>query len=365
MKKLLLITLCVLGAAGSSWAQEFSSTEFSDPSSGLPLPYNTGEFAVAAEPVRWEGDSEGLGRPLSLASRWYAAQEYLLIRTHFSEALAFARVNGSMVGGVPHGSVEAEELDFDYESSFRTVLGYHWNNCTDIRFRYWHLDVDTTVRGIAEGAGQTIVDPYGGSAVTGESIAATAAVEMNIYDLEIVRPLNFQRPNVGVDYSAGLRFADVEQFSGSTIRNGGGVKSQGEFAAEFFGVGPYFSLTGKASPANHPRFSLLSKWGMALLVGQYDVSTQMTVTGVQGGGQSADRTRLVPVAEAELGGQWLVTDYLTLSAGWLVQGWWNLGASGGTFDGEHSVGMDAAFVGTDDADIMSFDGVFLRGEVEF
>ena len=364
MKKLLLITLCMLGAAGSSWAQEFSSTQFPDPRSGLPLPHNTGEFAVAAEPSRWEGDGEGLGRPLSLASRWYASQEYLLIRTHFSEALAFARAD--LAGAPANVSVRAEELDFDYESSFRTVLGYHWNNCTDIRFRYWHLDVDTTVPGTA-GPTEIIVDPYGGFAAAGESIAATAAVEMNIYDLEVVRPINLHRPNLGLDYSAGLRFADVEQFSDSTIRTGGAIKSRGEFAAEFFGVGPYVSLTGKASPANHPRFSLLSKWGMALLVGQYDVSTQMTVPGVQGGGQRADRTRLVPVAEAELGGQWRATDYLTLSAGWLVQGWWNLGASGGTFDGENTplAPMDAAFVGTDDADIMSFDAVFLRGEVEF
>ena len=53
--------------------------------------------------------------------RKYAVQ-YLLLRTHFSEGLAFARVSDSLAGGVFNRRVSAAELDFDYESSFRTML---------------------------------------------------------------------------------------------------------------------------------------------------------------------------------------------------------------------------------------------------
>lgn len=306
------------------------------------------------------------------ASPWFAGQEYLLLRTHFSEGLAFARVSDSMVGGVFNRRVSAAELDFDYDSSFRSMLGYHWNECTDIRFTYWHLDVDTHVSGVA-GPGEAIVDPFGGFAPTGAEIATMAAVKMNVYDLAVVRPLYFRGPNLGLEYSAGLRFADVEQFYDSTIRNGGQLTSNGIWSADFFGVGPYFAVTGNITPPRHDRLSLTAKWGSsllaggtALMVGGYDVSSQFTVPGAVVGGQSASRTRVVPVTEMELGGQWRATNRLSLSAGWLFQAWWNLGASGGTFDTENTpLGGDAAFVGTDDADIMSFDGLYVRGELNF
>ena len=395
MRSSLLAMLLVLAATGNSWGQSSwqPAQAFGAPQA-QPLPPGgtwTADGGVAHSPLPETGSAVGgcshcgstpLGgscpacgdsRPLggsqggSFASRWFAAQEYLLLRTHFSEALAFARIRDSVGAGGFERSVRAEELDFDYESSFRSVLGYHWNDCTDIRFTYWHLDVDTRVNGTA-GVGETIVDPYGGYALTGQDISATAAVKMNVYDLEVVRPVEFRRPNLGLDYSAGLRFADVEQFSGATVRNAGAIASAGQFEAEFFGVGPYFTVAGELTAPRRKRFSLLAKSGMALLVGQYDVSTQMRVPGVMSGGQEADRTRMVPVAEAELGGEFRATDYLTFSAGWLFQGWWNIGASGGTFDLENTplaATGDAAFVGTDDSDIMSFDGLFLRAELEF
>ena len=73
--------------------------------------------------------------------------------------------------------------------------------------------------------------------------------------------------------------------------------------------------------------------------------------------QSSSMTRLIPVAEAEVGGMWQPSDRLKLSAGWLFQSWFDLGTSGGTFGG--------FFAGADDGNTMSFDGLFLRGEVGF
>lgn len=368
MKRYLWTAMLVWVAAGSSWGQYAGTEVWQQPMTpgqwqgAAPAGYPEMGHATAGEtPVRCDQSHATGSRARSLASRWFAAQEYLLVRTHFSEALAFARVNGSFV--------RAEELDFDYESSFRSILGFHWNECTDVRFRYWNLNVDTRVTGAA-GPGETIVDPYGAFAGAGGDIAATAAVDMNVYDLEVVRPVHVSESNLNLDYTAGVRFADVEQSSGTTIRNGGVVTSRGDFDADFFGVGPYFSLTGEMTAPRRKRFSLLAKGGAALLVGQYDVSSRLTFPGLGSGGQIADRIRTVPVAEAELGGKWNPTDYLSFSAGWLFQSWWNIGASGGTFDTEGTplegpAYPDTAFVGTDDSDIMSFDGLFIRGELEF
>jgi hypothetical protein len=163
--------------------------------------------------------------------------------------------------------------------------------------------------------------------------------------------------------------ADVEQFYESTISLGGGVLSNGVFAADFFGVGPYASFTGHAW-ANRP-ISAFAKVGGALLVGDYEVSSDLVFPGVGTGGQAADRIRTVPVLESELGVMWQPGPRFRLSAGWLFQAWLNLGVSGGTFDGENlplfggPPGIDTVFGGADDADIMSFDGLFVRGELDF
>ena len=45
--------------------------------------------------------------------------------------------------------------------------------------------------------------------------------------------------------------------------------------------------------------------------------------------------------------------HLTFSAGWLFQAWFDLGVSGGTDGGK--------FTEVDDSNIMSFDGLFVRG----
>jgi hypothetical protein len=163
-----------------------------------------------------------------------------------------------------------------------------------------------------------------------------------------------------------LRFADVEQFYDSTISAGGAVTSEGVFEVEYFGVGPYLSLTGETRHGACRQFSLFAKGAMALLVGQYDVSNDVTLPGVSGG-QSADRVRTTPVLESELGMAWLPNDRIRLTAGWLFQAWFNLGASGGTFDGEQLpvAPIDTAFGGADDSDIMSFDGLFLRAEIGY
>jgi hypothetical protein len=295
----------------------------------------------------------------------FGGADYLFIRPHFSEAVGFATVTDTLTPTGLRRVVAAHELDFDYESSFRFFLGYHLNECADIRLTYWHLDADSSISG-AGFFGQTIVDPFGNIGLGGTTIEANASVQMNVFDLECMRRLEHNFAGVGFLYSAGLRFADVNQFYSSTILDGNFPLSDSRFDVDFTGVGPYLSLTGETGRGSPRPLSLFAKGAMALLVGQYDISTEVTVPGVFGS-QSADRVRTVPVLESELGMAWRPTDSIRVSAGWLFQAWFNLGASGGTFDGERlPVGaVDTAFGGADDADIMSFDGLFVRTEINF
>jgi hypothetical protein len=295
----------------------------------------------------------------------FGGADYLFIRPHFSEAVAFATVTDSLGPTGFRRVVAAHELDFDYESSFRLFLGYHLSECADVRFTYWHLDADTGVTGTA-GPGQTIVDPFGNLGLGGSTIETSASVQMNVFDLECMRRLEYNFAGVGFAYSAGLRFADVSQFYDSTILAGAAVTSDSRFDVDFSGIGPYLSLTGETGRGSPRPVSLFAKGAMALLVGQYDLSTEVTLPGVFGS-QTADRVRTVPVLESELGMAWRPTNSIRVSAGWLFQAWFNLGTSGGTFDGERLpfAPVDTAFGGADDADIMSFDGLFVRAEINY
>ena len=100
----------------------------------------------------------------------------------------------------------------------------------------------------------------------------------------------------------------------------------------------------------------MAKGAGSLLVGDYDVSSSAFFNGA-GGRQIADRTRMVPVLEGELGIMWQPSPGFSLTGGWLAQAWSNIGTSGGTFGG--------TFVQTDDSDIMSFDGLYVRGLFNF
>jgi len=297
---------------------------------------------------------------------WFGGVEYRFMRATFSEAIAFATVTDSIGPGGFQRQVQGQELKFDYDSSMRFYFGSHIGDSQDIRFSYWYFDTDVAVNGAAA-ANQTIVDPFGniGLGAAGATIATNASVNMNVFDLEYLQTMHFPSQDVDFQYSAGLRFADVNQDYTSVIRHGGVLTSSGLFTADFSGVGPYLSLMGSTS--RDRRFSLFAKGGAAILIGSYDVASQIAVPGIATGGQTADRTRAVPVLESELGASWYATDRLTISAGWLFQSWFNLGTSGGTFDGENLpvAPVDTVFGQTDDADIMSFDGLFVRAEVWF
>jgi len=304
-----------------------------------------------------------------IRSGWFAGADYRIIRTHFSEAVAFATLT---LGGGPQGPdlrVTASELNFDYQSSFMVFAGYHINDNADIKFSFWHLDTSTDVSGAA-GPGQVVVDPFGNLAPAGTNIDTTASVRLDVFDLEYLRRNEDPSCPAGLMYSVGLRFADLDQFYQSNISAGGAEFSDGVFRVNWFGVGPYATLTGRVWFGEDRQFSMFAKAGGALLVCRNDISTDVSITGAFTGGQSAGRILVVPVLESELGASWEPSRCWRLSAGWLVQAWFDLGVSGGTFSGQNlpAVGLPPiqnVFGGADDSSIMGFDGVFFRAEYNF
>jgi hypothetical protein len=288
---------------------------------------------------------------------FYAGAEFLLMRVHFSEAIAFVRVTDTPTGVGLLRQTRADELDFDYEPSFRVFLGYQWDTNTSLRASYWHFNAGTSVSGAVDQVNQTIVDPFGNRATVGQAALATAGVEMNVYDLDLVRTTRLDQWGTTVYWAAGARLADIYQDYdvGIALQNGPGL-TRGDFRAEFLGAGPHFEVSAYTWGAGSGRFALYGRTGLALLIGEYDVSAGANVPAARIE-QAASRTRAVPVVEAELGAAWRPMPNLTISTGWQFQSWFNVGTSGGQFGG--------AFLGTDDADIMSFDGLVVRAEFRY
>jgi hypothetical protein len=291
--------------------------------------------------------------------------EFLLIRPHFSEAVAFA--DGRVTPGGFQTS--SRELDFNYDPSFRTRLGYRFGGTGQaILFTYWHFDGDVGVAGAPQPGGFSI-DPFGNAAgfavnpqtglplPAGDFTATRAEVEMNVFDLDWLVPL-VQRGPASVVGTAGVRVAAVDQSYESVVTLGGARFARGDYSADFTGAGPHLGANlGYALDADG-RLQAFVKASGALLVGEYNVQSSNTTTFPPlRAAQQESMTRTIPVFESEVGLAWECLPGATVSAGWMFQSWFDLGTSGGTFGG--------LFSGADDANIMSFDGLILRANYRF
>ena len=302
---------------------------------------------------------------------FFAGADLLLIRPHFSEAVAFAQ--GSQTA--TSYQAEGRPLSFDYEGSLRVFTGYRFGDgCGELKFTYWHADGSVSVDGTV-GPGQFIADPfgnvvgtvmvidprdnrYGTPAVGGDLIQTRADVQANVYDLDFVRPMKLRDPDWELRYVFGARIADIDQYYESLITLGGSTLTRGDFFADFTGVGPHLGIESRRYVGSSRRFSLFANGFGTLLVGEYDVGSTNAVAplGFQAG-QRITTTKTIPVLESELGASLRLLDSLTFTAGWTFQAWFDLGTSGGNFGG--------FFAGADDANIMSFDGLFLKADWQF
>ena len=310
-------------------------------------------------PGRCATGHEGCGGCAADAG-FYAGAEFLLLRTHFSQAYAFAQVAQTQTPPIVR-NVNAVVLPFDYDPSFRVFVGYSMgDNAGDFRFTYWHFRTDANKGeqvGSQAGVSEFVVDPLGAMAQTGDFITAHASVETNVYDLDFQLPILAGNCRWAITGSIGVRIADIDQkYSDPITTATGAAVTTGFFTASFVGAGPRLGLEARRYFGEAGRLSIFAKTSGSLLVGEYDFTAGAALP-IFAANQSTHLTRTIPVAEMELGASWRPWRPLTLSAGWLFQAWFDLGASGGQFGG--------IYVPVDTANIMSFDGLVLRAELAF
>ncbi|MEM8944648.1 MAG: Lpg1974 family pore-forming outer membrane protein [Planctomycetota bacterium] len=323
------------------------------------------------------GGRAGLGVGLGFMERpgqFFFGAEYIYARASFSEALAFVVRDSNAVSG----GDEFVEYDFDYTSSYSFYGGYRVPDCgCAIVFDFTRLQSDAAIS-IDPIAGQSVFGPY----EINDSQRNYADVDIQSYDIGLARAIplgGFACCNCGtgvgafcpywdISWSAGLRFAEVgwgrsqNQLDATTLA----VTDTADTALSFEGVGGRVGIGGRRYFGEQRWFSIYANGDISLLVGNMAIST-ITQGGLNGSTPQApvfshrnSARRVIPVTEIEAGASAHVGNHLTLSSGYFISAWHDLGMRdtydfGGAFQVSHY----------DDANILGFDGFFARAEIAF
>jgi hypothetical protein len=316
---------------------------------------------------------------------WYGSVDYLLMRPRLSEGFAEIRridvTNGNLAPNTTTRTDESIQYPFKYQSGFRAALGYRMIDCGgDIQVAYWRLTGNAQVN---DGPAVTQTNPFianpfiagqlGNNPGNGQFFSANTAITANIFDVDFSKCLSLGGPQGACDacfcprwdlrWSAGARIADISRYNNNVVSdaNGNGV-SFGNIDARFVGAGPRVGVQGRRYFGCTGLFSLYAKASQGLLIGDFRMSRTLikpgnSDTATQIGNQFENSSRMVPVTDIEVGGTWQIAPYTFLSAGYFFQCWWDLGQA-------ETIGPGPT--GTlNSANILGFDGLFVRGEMLF
>ncbi len=351
----------------------------------------------------------GLGNGfLDRPGQFFAGAEYIYARASFSEALAYVLVDSND----PQGGAQFVEYDFQEQSSYRFFGGYQFCDCGGaITFNYARYRSDADFN-IAETNGVEIFAPYeiDNPGANNGSLSGSADVEINAYDVAFSRTIPLGSPlccdsscdcgdtccgddccgDGGCDcgdacgsgcwcpawditWSAGLRYAEV-----GWMRNQVGTITTGTVPVvdnltstrlHFEGTGARFGLMGRRYFGRRGLASIYAKGDISLLVGDMHIRTD--TQDVDGGGlllRSHENTarRVIPVTEIEAGVSAHVGNHITLSSGYFIAAWHDLGMRDEyDFEDPATGGSQFQLSHYDDANILGFDGFFARAEVAY
>lgn len=318
---------------------------------------------------------------------WYGSVDYLLMRPRMSQAIAAERrtLTTTVTGGTAAPTQttstltdESVQFPFKYSSSFRAALGYRLLDCGgDIQVAYWRLTGGAQVN---EGPASVsdnrliIVGQLECNPQDGQFLSASSGVTANILDVDFAKCLSLGGPQGPCDacfcprwdlrWSAGARIADVSRFDNNVVSDANGnAVTFANINARFVGAGPRVGVQGRRFFGQCGQFAAFAKASQALLIGNYNMSRVKTTPGDAPVPndvtiQNDHFARLIPVTDIEIGATWQVAPYAFITAGWFFQCWWDLGQA-------ENITAGTSFGPLDSANILGFDGLFVRGELMF
>lgn len=337
------------------------------------------------------------------SGQFYAGGEYLYVRANYSQAISYVTAN--LPAGGPT-SVTFNQFDFDYGDSFRFYGGYRLCECGgDLRFTYTQLNSDSAFQSplVPGDTSQQFFAPLEVVADTpGTSLNGRAEVELNIYDIEFGKTIPLGCPmgccggaggcdsccDAGctgdacgggcgsgcgaccccpawdISWRGGVRIADLDSefIYDNTIPANPALEQTSRARQTFEGAGLRWGMTGRRYLGRQGLGSLYIKGDLSVLLGDHTIVAD-SVVGTGFSRHEISCTHIIPVTEIEAGGTICLTDNITVSGGYLFSAWHDLGYR--IEQPFSTAGTGVQLEGFDDANILGFDGFFVRGEVAF
>ncbi len=295
-----------------------------------------------------------------------AGMDYLYLRPHYADDAAYEQLTATTNPTTVTQDNRLINFDEPYSSDYHFFIGYH-NSCGDeFRVGYWHITDDGNRSGVVTGdflAGSGVAfQAPGGTELTsaGQTVAATTHTTLNLYDFEDYKRIDLPGlgcgccPGWDVRWSFGLRVIDfkhtVDIFDPiETINND----------AYFVGGGPKVGLEVRRQ-LGHSKFDLFVNTSAALLLGEGRNRSTTTTPGVLQTAVNmniANTMEKIPDFYIMFGLEWKPCCNTSLTAGWLLEDFGNLGTAGAPTCTTCST--TSGQIGGGD---LSFDGLFVRAE---
>ncbi|MEM1303760.1 MAG: Lpg1974 family pore-forming outer membrane protein [Planctomycetota bacterium] len=322
--------------------------------------------------------------------QFYVGAEYLYVRPTFSQAISFVTVDNT----APLDPVITyNNFDFDHNSNFRVYGGYRVCECgCDIRFAYSNMGGDSSfvTDTVDATMGVTFFAPLEVFADTeGTFIEGSADVDLDTFDLDFAKtiplgcplgccsdgcsdccdPCGCWCPAWDITWHGGFRAIDYDStfiyddFRPDVGSVAGTTLDQTSVArTSFSGAGLRTGMTGRRYFGRSGFASVFLRGDISLLLGDLDIVAE-SIDGNRFATHRFSNTQIIPVTEIEAGGTVLITCNLSVSAGYMLAAYHDLG-----YRVEYP--YDATATGVqidnfDDANILGWDGFFLRAEATF
>ena len=314
--------------------------------------------------------------------QFYVGGEYLYVRPTFSQAISFVTQD---ITDPANPVITYNNFDFDHSANYRVYGGYRICECgCDIRFAYSNLTGDSSflTPTVDATGGLTFFSPLEVFADTdGTFIEGSASVDMDVYDLDFAKtiplgsplgccsdccdPCGCWCPAWDITWHGGVRAIDYDSaFVYDDFRTvASGVDDQTSVArTSFSGAGLRTGMTGRRYFGKSGFASVFLRGDISLLLGDLDIVAE-SLDGNRFSTHRFSNTQIIPVTEIEAGGTVMLTCNLTVSAGYMLAAYHDLGYRVEyPFD---TTPTGAQLDNFDDANILGWDGFFLRAEATF
>ena len=320
---------------------------------------------------------EGVFGQYNLPGRRYAflaGGEGLLIRPHFSQAAGMTETTTNTSTATSVFNQDIINFNPGYQGAFRTYLGWRDCQCGDeFRFTYFNYNGSDNLSGTAT-SNMSVCDFLCNTTPNpGDRVSTHFGLGANLWDFDCIRPFFCVPPcndpcgprchPWDLRWFAGVRVAYINHNISSLVTDNsapGGIFAQATAANKFTGFGPRLGLQGRKYLGQNGRWSVYARGSGSLLVGNvYQDVTNSTPTGQLPTVTNlvSRNSRIIPVAELELGATWWMLPRFAVTGGWMLMSFWDLGLQ--------ETGTIGATPNLDDSNILSFDGFFVRGELVF